>query len=298
MAGNDLPLISTDDLPPIITQQKVFIKDAIYVSYTALNDFLNCPRAYYLKNIYRDSRHDYRLQIASPYLNLGSLVHDTIRWYLESSDKPSVEQTLKQFRNFWGKYRGKRGGFVSLEDEASFGKRGLQMLENFLANADVLGKSMPVASFPKFRIVDNLLLIGNMDYVESLPDGTLHIVDFKTGSKDEDSPLQLYIYAILAENYYHRKVTKVSFWYLDRESKPKEVVLEPLQPTVDWLVEKGVQLKQAITNNNWICKRPDSPCRDCQDYTAVIEGKGEFLFTDEHYKKEVFFLDKTSPAVS
>jgi ATP-dependent helicase/DNAse subunit B len=293
MAGSSPSLIPLDS-QEIISQPKVFIKDAVYLSYTSLNDFLKCPRAYYLKNVYRDSRNGYKLQIASPYLTLGSLVHDTIKWFVESSEQPTSEQTLKQFRNFWGKYRGKRGGFATVEDEAAFGKRGLQMLENFLAHAQILGRAMPTANFPKFRIVDNLILLGNMDYVENLPDGSLHIIDFKTGSKDEDSPLQLYLYAILAENYYHRKVTKVSFWYLDRESQPKEVILEPLGPTVEWLTEKGMELKKALLENNWVCRNPESLCRDCREYSAIIDGQGEFMFTDEKYKKEIYYLDRNS----
>lgn len=274
-----------------MTTKPVFIKDAVFLSYTSLNDFAKCPHAYYLKNVYRDPRHGYKLQLASPYLTLGATVHDTIKWYLESFERPTKEQTIKQFRNLWQKYRGKRGGFVSLEDEANFGRRGLSMLDNFLQNVGSLGKSAPPVSFPKHIVVDNIVLTGNMDYVEELPDGTLHIIDFKTGSKDEDDPQQLYLYAILAEDYYDKKVSKISFWYLDRDDKPKVATLDPLEKTLSWLVNKGLEIKQALTVNDWQCSHPTSPCRDCVDYQAIIAGKGEFLFTDYTYKKEVYFLE-------
>lgn len=269
-----------------------FIKDAIFLSHTTLKDFLNCPKAFYLKNIYRDPRHNYKLQLASPYLTLGALVHNVIKNFLENKQQTTLITPEEQFRNFWQKYRGKRGGFNSIEEEVIFGKRGLKMLENFQRNYSKLDLPLPLIDFPKYPLVDNVVLHGNMDYVGQRPDGSLHVIDFKTGSKDEDSAIQLYIYAILAENNYNKEVSKASFWYLDRDDTPKEVVLDPLEPQIDWLVEKGLEVKKAIEENVWVCKNGDQPCRDCRDYTAILEGKGEHVFSDDAFKKEVYFLPK------
>ncbi len=68
-----------------------FIKDAIFISHTSLKDFLNCPRSYYLKNIYRDKKTGYRIQITNPYLTLGALVHDAISWYLQMEGQVTKE---------------------------------------------------------------------------------------------------------------------------------------------------------------------------------------------------------------
>ncbi len=281
-----------------------YIKDPIYVSYTSLADFLKCPRSYYLKNIYKQSLPDgedpslkFRLQIASPYLTLGSTVHDTIKWYLENQYKPTKEETLKKFRNFWRKYRLKRGGFNILEEESNFGKRGISIIENFLANADVLEKSAPSISFPKYNLVENIVLIGNMDFVGLREDGSLHIVDFKTGAHDKKDPTQLYVYAILAEANFKKPVTKISFWYLDRDSAPKEVVLDPLDMKLEWLKEKGLELKKAIQENHWVCVKAPDLCRECRDYQDLLDGKGEFLFSDYRYKKQIYFLNRVLPKI-
>lgn len=260
------------------------------MSNTSLNDFLSCPRAYYLKNVYRNPKTGYRIQVASPYISLGATVHDSIKWFLENADKPSLLKLSDQFRNFWWKYHGKRGGFASKEDEAVFGQRGLKMLENFLENHAKLEKMVQFAKFPKYPLVENVILTGNLDYVGQLPEGSLHVIDFKTGTKDEDSPLQLYIYAILAENHYGKEVGRMSFWYLDRDSEPKEVVLEPLEKTLEWLIEKGKEVKQALAENKWVCKNGDEMCRDCRDYQAILDVKGEFMFSDHAYKKDVYYL--------
>ncbi len=275
----------------MMPQNPNYIKNPIYISYTSLTDFIKCSNAYYLKNIYRDERQGFKLQIINPYLVLGSTVHDTIKWYLESPTKPAKKETLSKFRNFWRKYRGKRGGFSSLEDEIMFGTRGLKMLENFLDHADTLEPCAPFMTFPKFNLIENIIMIGNFDFVGFCPDGTLHLVDFKTGTHDEDNALQLYMYAILAEENFKKKVSKASFWYLDRDDGPREIVLDPIDRQLEWLQRKALELKKAIEANDWICvKESEGLCRDCREYSLIVKGKGEWLFSDFRYKKEIYYL--------
>lgn len=284
----------------IPSQPKTFIKNPIYISYTSLRDFLKCPNSYFLKNIYKqklpprggeEPHEPFRIQIASPYLSLGSVVHDSAKWLLDLQGQVTKDQLEQKFRNLWLKYRGKRGGFSSLEEEGNFGRRGLEMLENFYKNYSVLGKMAPQVTFPKYSLTENTVLIGNFDFVGELPEGSLHIVDFKTGSKDEDDSLQLYIYAILAEASLGKPVTKASFWYLDREDAPREIVLDALEPKVDWLKEKAKELKGAIEKANWVCIKKDL-CRDCRDYQAILSGKGEYQFSDYRYKKDAYYLNR------
>lgn len=235
-----------------------------------------------------------RIQIVSPYLTLGATVHETIKWYLTNPVKPGKKETLDKFRNYWRKYRLQRGGFASLEEEISFGQRGLKMLENFLANADCLEPCAPFIKFPKFNLVENVILTGNFDFVGECSDESLHIVDFKTGSKDEEDTIQLYIYAILAESNFQKKVSKVSFWYLDRDDKPKEAVLDELEPKLEWLKQKGLEMKKAIEEKKWVCIKSSSGslCRDCRDYQAILDGKGKFLYDDGDFNKKIYFLEK------
>lgn len=278
----------------MITRPKTaYIKNPIFVSYTSLKDFLKCPRAYYLKNIYRDPKTGFRLQLASPYLSLGSTVHDAIKWFLEMEGQATKGQLIQKFRNLWLKYTGKKGGFSSREEEGTVGKRGLLMLENFFKNAAVLEKKKHDISFPKYPVLENIILVGNFDFIGEKADGTLHVCDFKTGANDEKDPMQLYIYAILAEANLAKPVISASFWYLDREDKPRDIVLDPLEPKLEWLKEKGKELKKAVDEGMWVCVRGEGLCRDCKDYQAILDEKGEFQFTDYRYKKDVYYLQKT-----
>ena len=266
----------------------------IYISYTSLSDFLKCPRAYYFKNIYRDKNTGYRIQITSPYLTLGAVVHDTIRWFLEMNSQIIKENFEKKFRNLWLKFKGRRGGFIDDAQEAEFGKRGLKMIFNFLENVKNLEKSVPFFDLIKYPIDDNLILIGRLDYIGEMPDGSLHLIDFKTGTQDEKDALQLHIYAILAQNNLNKNVKKISYWYLDKDISPKEAVLDDLDEKLQWIKGKSREVKKAIEEGNWVCIKDPDLCRDCQDYEALLEGKGQYQFSDHSFKKMIYFLDRNS----
>lgn len=280
-------------IPP---QKQEFIKDALFISYTGLKDFLRCPRSFYLKNRYRNPETGNRIQVASAPMTLGSLVHDAIKWYLQTNRLATQEDIIKQYRNHWLKYRGKRGGFSSLQEEGDFGKRGLQMLDNFFKNKGVLEKNLPAYNFFKFRLDEKIVLNGKLDFLGELPDGSLHVLDFKTGAKEEEDSMQLHTYAILAESNFQKPVSKISYWYIDHETTPKEAVLDPLEEKLSWLKGKASEVQKAIADNNWVCKvgpcEAGGLCHDCRNYQAIIDGKGEFQFSDTDFKKDIYYLNK------
>ena len=276
----------------IIKPKQEYISNPIFVSYTSLSTFLKCPKSYFFKNIYKDSKTGNRIQIASPHLSLGSTIHDAIKWFLDMEGQVSKDQFIQKFRNLWLKYSGKRGGFASREEEASFGKRGLLMLDNFFKNYAVLEKKHLNIEFPKYPLFDNVILMGNFDFVGEKTDGTLHVLDFKTGANDVEDGIQLYIYAILAESNFGKPVSSASFWYLDREDNSREIVLDPLEPQLEWIKEKAKELKDALGKGSWTCVKGEELCRDCKDYQAILDGKGQFQFTDFRYKKDIYYLQR------
>lgn len=278
--------------------EKKFVKDALFISYTALKDFTKCPRSYYLKNRYRDPKTGYRLQIASAPMTLGSLVHDAIKWFLQTNRVAGKDAVINQYRNHWLKYRGKRGGFKNREEEAAFGKKGLGMIDNFFNNVLSLEPNLPEYGFLRYLIGEDIVLNGKVDFIGSLADGNLHVLDFKTGAKDEEDSTQLHIYAILAEGNFQRRVSKLSYWYLERENIPREAVLDNLEEKLEWVRKRALEIKKAIGEDNWVCIKGDPPdgglCNDCKNYQAIIDGKGEYLFSDDDFKKDIYFLDQSN----
>jgi RecB family exonuclease len=73
---------------------------------------------------------------------------------------------------------------------------------------------------PNFYISedDNIILNGLVDWIEYLPDDTLHLIDFKTGKHEEkEQSLQLPIYLLLCNALQKRKVSRASYWYLESD---------------------------------------------------------------------------------
>jgi len=54
------------------------IYSAVYVSHTSISDFLVCPRAYFLKNVYRDPKTRHKIKLMSPPLALGQVIHEVL----------------------------------------------------------------------------------------------------------------------------------------------------------------------------------------------------------------------------
>ena len=55
--------------------------NAVWVSHSSINDFLKCPRAYFLRSIYRNPRGK-KINIVNSHLSLGIAVHETLEGLL------------------------------------------------------------------------------------------------------------------------------------------------------------------------------------------------------------------------
>ena len=103
---------------------------AVWVSHSSIADFIACPRAYYLRNVYKDPKTRNKITVTSPALSLGTAVHEVVE---ELSVLP-VEQRLqisllKKFDVAWEKVTGKLGGFTDPTQEDEFKERGRVMLK-------------------------------------------------------------------------------------------------------------------------------------------------------------------------
>ena len=103
---------------------------ATWVSHSSISDYLKCPRAYYLKNVYRDPKTHRKISLMQPSLALGQVVHEVI----ESLSTLPVESRfltplLATFERAWTRVSGKNGGFTSEEMEEKYKKRGREMIQ-------------------------------------------------------------------------------------------------------------------------------------------------------------------------
>jgi CRISPR/Cas system-associated exonuclease Cas4 (RecB family) len=269
---------------------------ATWVSHSKINDFLTCPRAYYLKHVYRDPDTGSKIQLMSPSLALGSAVHEVI----ESLSKLPAENRFKvslleKFEDAWKRVSGKRGGFFDIDTEESYKEEGRTMLRRVMANPGPVARlAVKIKTdLPYYWLSeeDEIILCGKIDWLEYLPESdSVHILDFKTSKTEEDSSsLQLPIYYLLVQNTQHRTVSGASYWYLRFRDEPDVQELPDLEQAHETVLQAAKRMKTATKLGNLKCPHGDQGCRSCRLMEQIVLGEAELVGTTE-YGQKIFVL--------
>ncbi|RLG10690.1 hypothetical protein DRN73_07190 [Candidatus Pacearchaeota archaeon] len=269
----------------------------LWISHSAISDFEDCPRLYYFKNVYRSPITNHRVQIANPYLSLGSAVHQAIE---EVNILPKEQRLnislIERFERIWKEYQGKKGGFATQDQEEEFKERGRKMLKRIEQNPRIIKSSSYQfrERLPKVKLFKDkdIILTGAVDWIEILPSGGLHIIDFKTGRNKENNSLQLPIYLILANYNLNKPVEKVSYWYLENDDAPISIDLNPIQYYIPIIREKALEIEKAIKEKRFFCKSGYRNCFKCREYETIISGQAEYVGYDEKMRKDLYFINK------
>ena len=274
--------------------------NAVWVSHSSINDFLKCPRAYFLRNIYRNPRGK-KINLVNPHLSLGIAVHETLEGLLnhKASDR-FLLPLIDIFEENWKKVSGKIGGFKSLEDETPMKDRAKKMIERVDANRGPLEKlavklrehknNMP----PNFYLSekDNIILSGKIDWLQYLPESdSIKVIDFKTGKNDEEKEsLQLPIYALLLNALQGRKVSGAAYWYIDRNNEPTDVVLPDILTAHNKVLLAARKVKLAREKGVFECPYGAKGCFACKPFEKILKGEAELINVDETRKTEMYIV--------
>jgi len=274
---------------------------ATWLSHSSINDFLKCPRLYYLHNKYKDLRTNHKVAIITPPLTLGQVVHSVIE---SLSEIPTEERftvsPIEKFQTAWKKVSGAVGGFETAEQENIYRQRGLDMINTIIDSpGPLLNKAIKLKSennLSSYWFSDNIILCGKVDWIEYLPKSdSVHIIDFKTGKyEEEEGSLQLPIYYLLTKNLQKRKIKKASYWYLDN----KKGMVEKQLPNEDEAIEKitkiGERISLAVKLNHFKCQ--SNGCRHCYPYERILKGDGKWVGISE-YNQDIYVLKKPTPEI-
>lgn len=268
---------------------------AVWVSHSSISDYLHCPRAYYLKNIYKDPNTGRKLQLMNPSLALGSAVHEVIEALsvLPTQDRFAESLVLK-LDNLWDRYTGQQGGFTGPEQEFHYKERGKEMLRKVMESPGPLkNKAVKINQELPFYWLsedDNIILCGKIDWLEYLEaSDSVHIIDFKTSKKEEDEDsLQLPIYLQLVENCQKRKVKKASYWYLEFADGPIEKKLPNTKRSREQILRIARQIKLARKLEKFACPQGEDGCQYCSPMEAIIRGEGEKVGTNG--RQDIYIL--------
>lgn len=269
---------------------------ATWVSHSSINDFLTCPRAYFLKNMYRDPKTGHKVKIMSPPLALGAAVHEV----LESLSTLPVEDRFKQsliekYHVIWSKFKGKKGGFLDEDTEDQYKRRGEEMLDRVMKHPGPLTHlALKIKmDLPYYWLSkeDNIILCGKIDWLEYVPDtDSVHIIDFKTSKHDEeDGSLQLPIYCLLAKNCQTKRVGGVSYWYIGRNTELTTEELPDLEYEEGRILEIAKKIKLSRRLNVFKCPQKTG-CHVCRPYETILKGEVQLVGVG-NYKEDIYVLD-------
>lgn len=268
---------------------------AVWVSHTSISDFLRCPRAYFLKHVYKDPKTGHKVKLMAPPLALGQAVHEVLESLSVLTKEQRFDESLMvKFERAWEKVKGKRGGFTDDETELKYKNRGGEMLRRVMAHpGPVAGLAVKIQKdLPYFWLSedDNIILCGKIDWLEYLPEtDSVHIIDFKTGKNEESADsLQLPIYHLLVHHCQNRKVEKASYWYLERDNELTEKSLPNLDDAYKKVLDIAREIKLSRQLNRLKCAH--NGCSACRPMEAIMNREAEFVGVDE-YKYDVYVLN-------
>jgi len=261
---------------------------AIWISHSSMGDFLKCPRAYYLHNVYKDPKTGRKINIINPALSLGQAVHSTLE---PLKNIPFNERTnrdlLVDFEQAWTKVSGKMGGFTNDVEEFEVKARGRAMIERVIQNPGPVARKiirLPESHngmAPNFFLSekDNIILNGRIDWLEYIEqDDSIRVLDFKTGKHDEGGDsLQIPIYLLLLNALQNRKVSGAAYWYLDRDDNPVDLALPDIDEARKKVLEIAIQVKFAREKKAFNCPRGDGGCFACKPFEAILKGQAEYI---------------------
>lgn len=149
-----------------------------------------------------------------PYYTMANHVHATLRdlLLLTPITNRTAETAKRLLSNNWRRYR---VGFRGRADEKRWAQRALDEVTRFVAEQDITVTPMMLEAPIEAQVTPGLTLRGRVDRVDREEDGTLHIVDYKTGVIPDDIDwTQLELHALILSRCSPYIVSRLSYLYL------------------------------------------------------------------------------------
>jgi putative RecB family exonuclease len=258
---------------------------------TQLETFLECPFKYRCSKD-PEIKRKYRKPTAQQYL--GTCIHDALEVFFDIRRTAMAARTAENlaglFRRAWAgvdlpswkkRDRTEERRRVFGEDrelEASWGRQGLHLLDRFFRTADRTVIPYTAEQFHETRLSSGAILAGKVDRIDKLADGSLEVVDYKTGKpplKQDDAAvaeadLQLSSYAIVVSRKYGLAVSRCSLIFLTEDRKMG------FSPTAELLAKKEARIEEivrAVEAETEFAPRKNALCPWCEYREICPVGK-------------------------
>ncbi|MBO4707264.1 MAG: PD-(D/E)XK nuclease family protein [Elusimicrobiaceae bacterium] len=210
------------------------------LNYSKIATYTFCPFLYKLKYI------EGKREGLVPVTSLGVSIHRTLEEYHTSSNNP--ESLLVYYnRCFLG------AGYSSAAEQMEYYLKGKRIIEDY-AKREKDRKSEILGCEKEFIFEHHgWKFRGKIDRFEKLPDGTYHVIDYKTDAKinenfDVTKSLQLALYIIGAKRAWGKTQGKASIYFVALNkifSIPFEKVNE------DEVLEKYIEIGEKLEGNDF-----------------------------------------------
>ncbi len=283
------PELSAGLLPDIKSKEYLttaFLDHGFSVS--ALNNYLTCPWRFFFLNLIRIPRAEERFQL------YGTAVHETMKVFFDAY-KNEKELSKKEYLDFFEKYLNRKA--LSQSDYDLFLEKGKESLggyyeaykgtwpKNLLNEFNVSGAHISLdermSDQPAGSDPHQILIRGQLDKVEMMDDGTVNVVDYKTGnpksraeiegdtkSSDGNYKRQLVFYKMLLETFdpsrFKMMSGEIDFVEPNKQGKYKR---EKFLVTDEEVAELKMVVKNAAREilelSFWDKKCDDPDCESC-----------------------------------
>jgi putative RecB family exonuclease len=206
-----------------------------------------------------------------PYYTMANHVHATLEHLLSSV--PVQDRTVKTaealLKKKWRRYR---VGFRNRADEERWAQRALAQITRFVVEQDVTVTPLMVEKALETEITRGLILRGRLDRVDRELDGSLHIIDYKTGIRPEATDWsQLDLHALILSRSTSYRVSRVSYYYLlSGEREGKELDAKVLDQTTWELFRVAGEIRK----EKHYRPHPGPACGGC-DFAVICPARDD-----------------------
>lgn len=176
---------------PQLTNFLPVVNNRLRLSASAIGTYQRCPKQYEYETV---------MKIPTPdqsHLRLGITVHNVLERYHKDLDEPLPPEAARAKLEKLLQQQVATGGWGKTDDDRQLLERARAMLERY-ADSDFAQPEGPVRTEVGFslklpptelmkttpvggKILDGIQINGKIDRIDTLPDGTQRVVDYKTG---------------------------------------------------------------------------------------------------------------------
>jgi len=245
-------------------------------SFSQLAAYASCPLQYKLAFILRIPA-----PTDKPSLVFGHVMHEVLREFMlpllvedektlfSVPDDLSKERILALYEKHWV-----GDGYDNKENREKYYQKGKTILNSFVDNLNNSGQPRVLLLEKDFVFkINGESIKGAIDRVDRLADGTLEILDYKTGNPKDGlvwkDKRQLILYQLFLEDFLKTKVSTLSYYYLENGEKLSFV---PKPKDIEKLQQEIIDEIKAIKSLDFAPKPDSIICQFC-DFKGICEFK-------------------------